>query len=389
VPSILTNPSHVFGSGGVYDVRLIVADASGCRDTATRQVFTGSMANQAGFPTSATMPCTGDTVCFANTSVIADSGMVRWRWDFGDSAVSHARQPCHIYRQPGVYDVSLILTVNGCSDTLIKSNYITVTGPIADFTYGASCGAPHAYQFTNLSTGGHLSVWHFGDGTTDTAAAPVHTYGTCGTYFVTLQVWDTLSGCRNGKTRFLEVVAPEADFGSSTPAGCTPLPVNFYDSSSCASGITGWQWHFGNGVVSHQQHPAHTYGVPGVYDVMLVIEFGLGCYDTLLKPGLVQVGGPAGAIIPDKTQGCAPLEVCFQFTVDTTNTCSFAPGDGSFFSISDTVCYTYNQPGQYFPSMFCADPTGCVAQITGDTIRVDSFSGSVSGILAMGPPTLR
>ena len=55
---------------------------------------------------------------------------------------------------------------------------------IAGFTYTATLG--NNFSFTNTSGGGTIYSWDFGDGTSDTAANPVHIYNTTGVYNVTL-----------------------------------------------------------------------------------------------------------------------------------------------------------------------------------------------------------
>ena len=71
-------------------------------------------------------------VYFTNTTVGASS----YEWDFGDGNTSTGMSPTHTYTSPGAYTVKLIVhTVNcGISDTLIKTNYISVndlSSPVA------------------------------------------------------------------------------------------------------------------------------------------------------------------------------------------------------------------------------------------------------------------
>jgi uncharacterized membrane protein (UPF0182 family) len=50
-----------------------------------------------------------------------------WSWDFGDGQTSDEQNPSHTYQTVGIYNVSLIVTGSGGSDTETKPNYITVT----------------------------------------------------------------------------------------------------------------------------------------------------------------------------------------------------------------------------------------------------------------------
>ena len=55
----------------------------------------------------------------------------------------------------------------------------------------ATCAAPTSIPFTNLSANGNNYLWSFGDGTTDTATNPVHTYNAYGSYNVSLISYNT------------------------------------------------------------------------------------------------------------------------------------------------------------------------------------------------------
>jgi PKD repeat protein len=65
----------------------------------------------------------------------------------GDPASSTDQNPANIcYNVPGIYDVTLITTNGGGSDTLTLSNYITVyTNPFATCPHP---GWQHAYEHT-------------------------------------------------------------------------------------------------------------------------------------------------------------------------------------------------------------------------------------------------
>jgi PKD repeat protein len=59
-----------------------------------------------------------------------------WAWDFGDGSTSTEQNPTHIYRRPGVYDVTLTITTNLGQVTIEKENFIDVWG------YGSFDHAP-------------------------------------------------------------------------------------------------------------------------------------------------------------------------------------------------------------------------------------------------------
>lgn len=82
----------------------------------------------ASFTANTTLTCTG-VVNFTSTSTNASSQV----WDFGDVSTSTLANPTHTYTSSGQYTVQLIVTNANGSDTVIQTNYITVTlgnGPV-------------------------------------------------------------------------------------------------------------------------------------------------------------------------------------------------------------------------------------------------------------------
>jgi PKD repeat protein len=87
---------------------------------------------------------------------------------------------------------------------------------------------------------------------------------------------------------------PAADFSGTPTSGDSPLAVTFSDQST--NGPTEWDWDFGDGNSSIEQHPVHTYTVPGTYAVTLTAGNPLGS-DTLTKIDYITVNEPEPAIV--------------------------------------------------------------------------------------------
>lgn len=122
--STLKNPSHVYGSSGTYTVSLTVTGAGGS-DVETKTNFISvSSSPTAAFtasPTSGTAPL---TVNFTDQS----TGLpTNWSWTFGDGGTATGKNPSHTYTAPGTYTVSLSASNSCGSNSLTKTNYITVT----------------------------------------------------------------------------------------------------------------------------------------------------------------------------------------------------------------------------------------------------------------------
>ena len=195
--STLTNPTHVYTTGGPYNVTLIVTSNNGCVDTLTHIVNVYEKP-VAGFIADGI--CLSDGTQFTDTSYATGSTIASWNWNFGDGPATNTTQnPQHNYPSSGVYTPVLIVqSAQGCIDTVSQSVGV-LPGPGAGFTADdetANIGQP--VHFTDMSTNGAIAWnWDFGDSqidSTSTLQNPTHTYGTGGYYNVCLYVTDA-NGC--------------------------------------------------------------------------------------------------------------------------------------------------------------------------------------------------
>jgi PKD repeat protein len=99
---------------------------------------------------------------------------------------------------------------NTSNDTYTKDYAVTQLTITADFTATptSNCTAPVDVTFTNTSANGQTYLWDFGDGSTSTAADPVHTYAALGSYTVVLTTSAGVCGSDvETKTAFITVGA--------------------------------------------------------------------------------------------------------------------------------------------------------------------------------------
>lgn len=161
--------------------------------------------------------------------------------------------------------------------------------PLASFITDVSSGtAPLAVQFTDTSENSPDSwSWAFGDGSISFARHPAHTFTTAGTYTVRLTVENSLGN--STATRIISVSpapVPVANFTANVTSGTVPLTVQFTDLSK--NNPTSWSWVFGDGNVSSQQNPRHTYVSPGNYTVNLNATNAAGS-NTMTKTEYIRV----------------------------------------------------------------------------------------------------
>jgi len=82
---------------------------------------------------------------------------------------------------------------------------------------------------------------------------------------------------------------PIADFEHST----NELTANFTDASYDPDGlVVSWSWSFGDGAISEERNPAHTYSTPGTYEVTLTVTDNAGAADSESKNVTVTLLAP-------------------------------------------------------------------------------------------------
>lgn len=145
--------------------------------------------------------------------------------------------------------------------------------PLANFTISAVSGyVPLTVQFTDTSMEGPIDAyqWNFGDGTTSTEQNPQHTYAQAGTYSVSLTVSGVGGSDQKTVLDAISVSPIQARFAYSVRSGNIPLTVQFTDQS--LGGYDEVEWDFGDGVISKQENPKHTYNQKGKFTVQLTIK---------------------------------------------------------------------------------------------------------------------
>ena len=89
-----------------------------------------------------------------------------------------------------------------------------------------------------------------------------------------------------------EDLKPEAAFNADIMIGSTPLTTQFFDTSfQGSSPILLRHWDFGDGSISEERNPIHTYLKSGTYSVSLTVTSGCGS-DKLTRSNYIEVREP-------------------------------------------------------------------------------------------------
>lgn len=236
------------------------------------------------------------------------------RWHFGDDHTSHdCDEPRHTYREAGAYTVRLKVSGPAGEDTKKREDYIIVR-PVAQFAASLSNGpAPLTIHFANQSTEHEVCEWDFGDGSRSSEANPTHIYTTPGNYTVCLKIKENdVWSNTEIKTSYITVTAdkPVVKFMAEPTVGLAPLNVVFTNHTLGA--VNQWHWDFGDGSLSIEKNPVHTYISVGEYTVSLSAS-GPGGSDSVTRPNYIKVTEkmPMVKFRAAPTSGPAPLDVTF------------------------------------------------------------------------------
>jgi gliding motility-associated-like protein len=358
---------HTYTNAGIYTVKLVVTDASGCKDSLTRTNLVTTTDPVPGFSTADTLTCPGATVNFTNTSAPTP---LTYLWDFGDGGTSAAIAPTHAYAATGIYTVKLrIQDVIGCADSLIKQLYITVSNPVADFMVNDSVSSclPFEVRFTNTSTYFTSVVWDFGPlQGTSTLNDPVHYYSVAGIYPVKLIVTSP-GGCMDSIIKTIRVYDTVGTRVNYLPlGGCKPLNVNL--DAFTSGPIASYYWDFGDGYILSTPSPtvSHVYNSFGNFLPKVIMEDLSGCLIPLQGLDTVFVTGANTKFGLDDSLFCDFGTVNFSDSTtfnDPVTGYQWTFGDGGTSTLQNPS-HTYNNPGLYTVQLAVQTQLGCRDTLT-------------------------
>ncbi len=374
--STLPNPTNTYATGS-YDITLIVTTAGGCKDT----VFfpAGIVADDkpsANFSANPRDVCAKTDVNFIDLST---GNITRWEWDFGDGGTSTEQNPSHHYEDTGLFTIRLVVWNNNCPDTIIFTDYVHISPPIARFTSNFDCAFPRTFTFTDNSLGPDEWHWDFGDGTTSTSQHNVHTFPGVGTYTISLVVINHTSGCDDTNTQTIRIVEEVANFSAVDTVICRNSSATFNAIGNTPGTITNYDWDFGDGQTGSGASVIHTYTTAGLYSVTLIITDISGCKDTLTKIQHIRVNGPTAAFSIPNGGSCMNNTVTF---IDNSTDDGLNPIASWIWDFGDGTVETFTAPpfthfyttsGTYDVSLKIIDAAGCIdSTLNTETIVISS-----------------
>jgi PKD repeat protein len=196
------------GSLGVHNPRYAAALTADAENKVLTQF---PMANFKALTNAGYVPF---TVMFTNTGV----GATGWSWNFGDGVGTDTVQnPTYVYNTAGTYAVTLTATDGATSETVTRTNYITVSDrPVVTFTADQRTNSsPMTVNFTNTSSNTNsVTLWRWTiDGQSiysqDATYTFTNNYSTNRSFNIALRAY-TPSGTLTSTSNSFIVVTPPA-----------------------------------------------------------------------------------------------------------------------------------------------------------------------------------
>ena len=316
--------------------------------------------------------CYNTPIQFSDSSTAtAGNSIVSRNWNYGDGvtySTTNGGNVSHQYTNPGTYYVTL--TENdaaGCSSTTnAYSNYVQLNGPKAGISVSdmnpTITESINFYNYSNtFQSFNTVFTWNFGDGSPAYVGyyPPAYVYNKPGTYTITLQATDTVSGCSDMAKLVITVKNFFSAFSKQSSYigtnNCPPLLINFNNNSYNFRYVS---WDFGDGfTVDSINNPGHIYKNPGKYIVKLTVygPSGIIGYDT----DTINVIAPSATINLSANQGCIGKQVTFTGSSNNTQNYVWSFGDGNIKSGTLPIQYTYSSAGIFNPGLLTTSANGC------------------------------
>ena len=254
-----------------------------------------------------------------------------------------------------------------------------VVGNAAIFDASKSC--PGGTDSNGNCLSGFTSIvsyaWSFGDGTSASGKVASHSFGSAGTFAVTLTVTND-RGLAASTTQPVTVGAlggltAQFNFSPATPLVNTQVQFNA-SASQAAPGhsIVRYTWNWGDGdpsVSSGSPLQQHDYGLPGSYNVTLTVTDDTGQTATATVSVSIGSGAPTAAFTVAVTN---PLTHTIQANGLTStavapaiiSTYSWSWGDLSAPSGGSIASHTYALAGTYPVTLTVTDSLGRSGTVT-------------------------
>jgi gliding motility-associated-like protein len=297
-PNSNLNPeTHNYATIGPKQIKLVVTNAEGCKDSITQNLNI-TLPPIIDFTVSPV--CHGLNSNFTNISTTGGAASNNYTWTFGGGGgTSTSSNPSISFPTPGSFTVNLLgVNSDGCSNNITK-NYTVFPKPTISFAANPVCFGTVTNFTNNSSVLAPSSItnwfWDFtNDNVTDnTTQSPGFTYPASGTFQVELKAQSNF-GCTDSALVNI-VVSPNPTVNFTAVNACKKYAIVLNNTSNVTvpSSMSSYTWNFGSGngtsmAGSNATNPTGlTYTVDGIKTITLTGLTNNGCSSTMT--GTVEV----------------------------------------------------------------------------------------------------
>lgn len=305
--SIVTPVKITLSGDTTYDVKLIITDGQGCKDSLTKTITVNTKSPKIGFDgTPRLIACykSQPLVVFTDTSKAGGSPIFRRDWKLGKDTNyitkigKDSTKVSTFYSKPGRYSVTLRITDSiGCMDSTTIPDFVVAGGPFGSYSFTPNRGCnPVSVDFTSVSPNAAAYVWDHADGNVDTITSFTHRYNYTreGVYYPRLTMIDSTFTCDYGLDQIDSIVVlplPKPDFTADATVICKDGFITFSNQTAAHPyPISNWKWKFSPIDSILAANPGSIpFPTVGKYTVSLEATDSNGCYGIIVKDSLITV----------------------------------------------------------------------------------------------------
>lgn len=280
-------PAHTYTSENTFLATLTVTEGSGCAVSNTQAIPVGFGQALGLLLEAVNTQCSGGTDGAVAAQVFNGAGPYTFEWSNG------ATGPALQGVSEGTYSVTVtdVEGTTAVAQATVGSNVPPLPAPQAASNNDVICGDGFLllYAYDNTGAANTFFWYNSASGNDLLGSGPTYSQqglaGAAQTFFVEAAAGTCRSGTRTPITIASE--SPNEGFTASANTVTAGNTVSFSPINGDA--VYDYLWSFGDGTVSTQMSPVHTYNAPGQYTVSLLAESPSGCSQTVQEPAFIEV----------------------------------------------------------------------------------------------------
>jgi PKD repeat protein len=357
------NVTHAYASSGDYVAELTVTADNTCPNFNTLPIAVFQAPAADFLAPAVAFPCTDAEYLFTNQSTFDPASDPQWQWYIDGVPETNAFDLVRTFETTGARDISLSVTIAGCSSEMELIFDVQSEGPQVNIDFSGICENSPTQFGSEVVGAVETYSWTFGDGAVSADPSPAHTYSAEGAYQAELVVVNE-HGCQNSAITPITIYSqPEPEFALDLPPfSCAGTPSQFHDLTPppTDSNLETWNWDFGDGSTSTMKDALNTYEIHGPYDVSLSVVTDRGCAAVITQAVTI-----SQSPVVDFTYNIPCVDQTTIFSpAPTTGISHWSWRIGTTIFTSQNPEYVFTESGSYDIELLATAANNCVATVS-------------------------